>query len=138
MKKYLLVLPIVIVTLLCVTGCGSKKLVCTTSEVDETVEATVKFKSDEISTAIFKMTFKADSKEDAEEGKLGLDTFMGPTYSEMSGVTYDSELKGTNVIVTVTMDVSKFDEESSEKLLDGAKTYDEIKTNLEKSGYSCK
>ncbi len=45
------------------------------------------------------MTFKANPKDDAEEGKLGLDTFMGPTYSEMSGVTYDSKLKLRKVVI---------------------------------------
>ncbi len=137
MKKYFVIL---VVTLLFVTGCGDKKLVCTASEVDETVEATFKFKNDEVSTATFKMTFKTDSKEEAEEGKKDLDIVMGSTYSKMDGVTYDSKLKGKNVLVTVTMDFSNLDEETKEEFLAQARTYEEIKSNLEKSGngYSCK
>lgn len=138
MKKYFMTFSILLFTLLLVTGCGDKKLVCTVSEIDETVEAIVKFKDDEASTATFKMTFKADSKEEAEEGKKEVDAFIGSTYSAMNGVTYKSELKGTNVLVTITMEIAELDEDTRKEYLGDKSTYEEIKAGLEKNGYSCK
>lgn len=139
MKKYLMTLSILIITLLLVTGCGGKKLVCTGTEDDMDMKITTKFEDDTVSELTMEMTMEAPSEDDAKEGKNQMDVLMEPAFTSLEGVKYDSNAKGKKLTITITMDMDKVDTETRNRYLASDKnTYKEVKESFESQNFKCK
>lgn len=133
---------LVLVVMLCVfmTGCGDsgKKLSCKGKEGTADTEAIVKFKDDKVSKVTIKSSTEANSKEEAKAAKTILDTTYGPQFETIDGVSYKSEVKSKKVTMILDIDISKTTDDIKESYTTSASTYDEIKKEYEKKGYTCK
>lgn len=138
MKKYLVVL---VALLLVVTGCGAKKLTCTMTEDGQTMEAVMEFdKNDEVTSIEMNMTMPFEEELSKEEQET-YSSYMQVLCSmyDYEGVDCNVNTSSKAVDVVIKMDLEKMSDEDRNNVTgtEGT-TYDEIKADLEESGYTCK
>ena len=147
MKKSLLFLSAIVLTVLLVTGCGSKTKVLscsisgTQSGVKYTQDMDATFKGNRVTKIYMKMAF--DISEFPESYKGTLEESMKKTYEEgykKKGSTVKVETKDNNILVYINMDLDKMNEEDKKTLnvVDTKGSYAATKLDMEKSGYTCK
>ena len=132
MKKYVLV-PCCALLLFSLTGCGSKKLVCSRSGsesgVNAKVEVAFEFDSDgKAKDAEMTMTYEFDDKETAEQA---CELFKG----DDADTDEKTSVKCSGSKITVTTSGLSEVEGSDEVI---GKTRDEIIKEAEEDGYECK
>ncbi len=141
---------IVIIGLLCLTGCGEKRLTCTHEENDSGVKTNqkieMKFKDDKV-TAI-KMSI--DSKATDEEAKSSwnmVTSLLEAAYEEVDEeglkVTFKNDEKNYSYNLTFDVDLAKVKEENLEKydldsIVDSTSSLEEVKKSAEEDGFTCK
>ena len=129
MKKYVLV-PCCALLLFSLTGCGSKKLVCSRSGsesgVNAEVEVAFEFDSDgKAKSAEMTMTYEFD---DAETAEQACEMFKGDDSDS------DEKMSVKCTGKKITMTTSEMDD--SDEVI--GKTRDEIIKEAEEDGYECK
>lgn len=140
MKKNVKILGVIAISLMLMTGCGSeKKLVCTDTDGKLTEEITFKFVDDKITNVKMVYTSEQSSKEEAENNKDSLKTFITMNYGtpDHSGYTYESSVSGTKIIGTIDADYSKVTDNFKE-LISAKSTYEDVKKEYEGNGSTCK
>ena len=146
MKKSLLFLSAIVLTVLLVTGCGSKKVLsCSISGTQSGVkyyqDMDATFNGNKVTKIYMKMAF--DISEFPESYKSTLESSMKTTYENMykkEGSTVKVETKGNDILVYIDMDLDKMSEADKAALnvVDTKGTYSATKLDMEKSGYTCK
>ena len=137
MKKYLMTLSVLAITLVMATGCGGKKLVCTAEEGTAKSEVTTSFKNGKATEATMKVTMEANSEEEAAQGKALLEGLASTNTEDYITVKVDQ--KGKTVTMTSTLHISKMTDEQIAEELDGSDlTEESIKKYYEDDGYTCK
>lgn len=148
--KGLKLLTIVVVGLLCLTGCGEKTLTCTNTEEDNGVkmvqEAQMTFKDDQVTKV--RMSIEATATDDDIKEYWGsFISAMESQYEEVDeeGVklTLTNDEKNYKFIMTVEVDVTKASEDALveydlEQLADTTATLGEVKKEAEADGFTCK
>jgi len=153
MKK-IKILLIGLFLVLCLTGCGEKKLLCTDSEkkngLEFKTEYLILFKKDKINTA--KVTFTVDVSD--EDYKKEWSTFVNEierslSIADLKGKTgfkvNSSENKNKGKYqATINIDLTKAERSDASKLYlgysldDDYGTYAEVKEDLESFNFTCK
>ena len=148
--KGLKLLTIVVVGLLCLTGCGEKTLICTNAEEDSGVkmvqEAQMTFKDDQVTKV--RMSIEATATDDDIKEYWGsFISAMESQYEEVDeeGVklTLTNDEKNYKFNMTVEVDVTKASEDALveydlEELADTTATLEEVKKEAEADGFTCK
>ena len=148
--KGLKLLTIVVVGLLCLTGCGEKTLTCTNTEEDNGVkmvqEAQMTFKDDQVTKV--RMSIEATATDDDIKEYWGsFISAMESQYEEVDeeGVklTLTNDEKNYKFNMTVEVDVTKASEDALveydlEQLADTTATLEEVKKEAEADGFTCK
>lgn len=148
--KGLKLLTIVVVGLLCLTGCGEKTLTCTNTEEDSGVkmvqEAQMTFKDDQVTKV--RMSIEATATDDDIKEYWGsFISAMESQYEEVDeeGVklTLTNDEKNYKFNMTVEVDVTKASEDALveydlEQLADTTATLEEVKKEAEADGFTCK
>lgn len=148
--KGLKLLTIVVVGLLCLTGCGEKTLTCTNTEEDNGVkmvqEAQMTFKDDQVTKV--RMSIEATATDnDIKEYWGSFISAMESQYEEVDeeGVklTLTNDEKNYKFNMTVEVDVTKASEDALveydlEQLADTTATLEEVKKEAEADGFTCK
>lgn len=148
--KELKLLIIVVVGLLCLTGCGEKTLICTNAEEDSGVkmvqEAQMTFKDDQVTKV--RMSIEATATDDDIKEYWGsFISAMESQYEEVDeeGVklTLTNDEKNYKFNMTVEVDVTKASEDALveydlEELADTTATLEEVKKEAEADGFTCK
>ena len=148
--KGLKLLTIVVVGLLCLTGCGEKTLTCTNTEEDNGVkmvqEAQMTFKDDQVTKV--RMSIEATATDDDIKEYWGsFISAMESQYEEVDeeGVklTLTNDEKNYKFNMTVEVDVTKASEDALveydlEELADTTATLEEVKKEAEADGFTCK
>lgn len=139
MKKFIILLMFCFV----LTGCGTKTLTCTKTENKETLktdEKTVITYNNQIKTIerTMKIELKDSYKDYADMVMKSLNTSL-KNYKNKKGIDLSSVKKDNDIIISLKFDGSKMND-SSKKLagFDSSKSYDNMKKDLEKKGYTCK
>ena len=147
MKKKLILLSAIALTMLLVTGCGNKTRVLscsingTESGVKYTQDMDATFKGDKVAKIDMKMAF--DISEFPEDYKPTLEENMRKTYEETykkTGSSVKVETKDNDILVYINMDLEKMSDEDKAALnvVDTKGSYSATKLDMEKSGYTCK
>jgi len=126
MKKFGM-LAVLFVSVLFISGCGGKKLVCTMSEEEEgfkaDITATVEFDKNDIAT---KVTIDTKAKfDDDASAELYYGIVKAAAESQKGAKAKKS---GKTVSLVITQKASEDEKESREEILKG----------LEEEGYTCK
>ncbi len=140
MKKSLLTLSVLLVSVFTLSGCGNTKtLKCTKSEDGalETIKITFeKDKATKIDNTL-EQTFETD--EEVQSSKQVSDALLGSTMNSYEGVSYESKIDGKKLSINMVIEVDKLNDESAEALgyNDETTTYDETKKHYTDEGYTC-
>lgn len=141
MKKLSILLCLVSIMVL--TGCGSKndEVVCTMKEEQSGItldqEIKIKFKSNKVDTAEFVMNAKFD-----EEYKSYASYFVSTlesqfeSYEDTYGITVNVKETSDGAKIDFKMDKSTY--EKMYGTADAAESKDDVISDLEKQGYTCK
>lgn len=136
MKKYMMLLVLVI-TLVCVTGCGGEKLNCTMENNGVVSEATAKVSGGKVTSTTIKMSKEATSEEEAQQIKTAFESLLESEKEDY--IKADVDVKGKTVTMTATLQISKMtDEQIKSNLKDTELTIDGMKKYYTEKGYTCK
>lgn len=146
--KYLL---LALLCVMCLSGCGKKTLTCTDTNNEDGIKSieTIKFKFKKNKIKSFNVSVENEATDDSI--KNNWDTFVSMLEStfkvdeETKGITVktDSNDKKYTYSVSVDVDLDKIEDEDAlgfdlEEMKKYENAYDEIKSELEKEGYTCK
>ena len=148
--KGLKTIIILLVGLVCLTGCGEKKLVCTKTEQDSGVnieqKITVNFKEDKAKYVDLSVAASAND-DSAKEGWTLITAILESQVNEESPagvkVTMDKDDQNYRFKFNMEFDLSKIDntvflEYGLDDFGLDDSNYDGIKTSIEDDGFTCK
>ena len=150
--KGLKTIIILVIGLFCLTGCGEKKLVCTSTENEDGIrmdqEITVTYKEDQVTNV--KLNLDATATEEAQEYWAIFTSVMDAQFNDTiesgneEGVQINMDTDDDNYRMSFSMefDLTKvsnkvMEEYSIEEIVDSNATIEEIKANMEADGYTC-
>ena len=135
MKKKIVMMSCLFMTLLVLTGCGSKKLVCTLTEEGSSLKAVTEFKDKKAVTTTVETTEEAASEEEAKQLKETYDAMLGLMTDE--SVTMEVKVNGKKVTLIATLNIGKMTDEDLQEEFNGDISYDAMKKYYEADGYTC-
>ncbi len=150
--KGLKTLIILVIGLFCLTGCGEKKLVCTSTEDEDGIrmdqEITVTYKEDQVTNV--KLNLDATATEEAQEYWAIFTSVMEAQFNDTiengneEGVKINMDTDDDNYRMNFSMEFDLIkvsnevmEEYSIEEIVDSNATIEEIKANMEADGYTC-
>lgn len=136
MKKKIVMMSCLFMALLVLTGCGSKKLVCTSTEKGSSIKAVTEFKDNKAFTTTVETTEEAASEEEAKQLKETYEAMLGLMTNE--SVTMEVKVDGKKVTLIATLNIEKMTDEDRQEEFNGDITYDGMKKYYEADGYTCK
>lgn len=137
MKKKLMVMSVLFMTLITLTGCGGKKLTCTKEDGENSEKVVVSFKGDKAVKMTQESVEVYDSEEEAKQAKAMIDGLSGLIASQ-DYMEIKTEVKGKKLISTTIIDISKVPADAADDDLNLDATYDDLKKEAEEDGYKCK
>ena len=151
MKRYFSFFVAFIVYSLLLVGCGNKSsnnskiLECNSiiSYDNSISEASYKihFTDEKVDKLSLNINVTLNEPDDETRNNLENDVNSGfADYKNRNGVSYSSNIKDNGFVVKMDIDYAKLSEEDKVyiNIVNSEKTYDEIKTELEKEGITCK
>ena len=150
--KGLKTIIILVIGLFCLTGCGEKKLVCTSTEDEDGIrmdqEITVTYKEDQVTNV--KLNLDATATEEAQEYWAIFTSVMEAQFNDTiengneEGVKINMDTDDDNYRMNFSMEFDLIkvsnevmEEYSIEEIVDSNATIEEIKANMEADGYTC-
>lgn len=150
MKRYLSFCGVVLGSVLIFTGCDSKSsdsskvLECTsTNTVGSTLTEEVykvHFSNEKIDKFSMNINVTLDNPDDVTRDNLEneVNSAFG-NYKNRSGISYSSNVKDNGFVVKMDINYAKLSEEDKMfiTVINSEKSYDEVKLELESSGFNC-
>ena len=158
MKRKLLVLVMALASVAALTGCEKKEdkkeegtttvktetktLACSVTDDEETLKFTFTFEGETYNKVVLSETTKYKSEKDAKAAYED-DKEEVKEMNNYKGISANAQQSGSSTYNTATFKLAELDDNSKTiynqvfKEVDG-KSYDTIKADLEKAGYTCK
>ncbi len=138
MRKKVMLMTVLFLALVILTGCGGKKLTCTTTEDGEISKLVANFKNNKVTTMTTESTEVYETEEEAENSKKVLTAMLGVTQSDY--LKFEIKQNGKELTTIMTLDLTKMTDEQIAEEIEVKQdiSYDGLKEMYESQGFECK